>query len=97
MPTVTMTDTAVAAIRQLTFRHAEEPGTGFRIATEDDVDGLSISLTAGPHSGDQIVDGVGVPVYLDPVAVAVLDGRALDATVNADGLIAFSVTDLNSR
>jgi len=53
---VTLTDQAAAVIRDLTTRPGLPAQTGLRIAPQDGdgAGGLALSLTAGPHAGDQV-------------------------------------------
>lgn len=91
---LTVTDTAVGAIRQLTLRHGRSTAAGIRIADDEGRRSLTVSIADGPEAGDRVVVGIGAPVYLDPVAVSILNGRALDAEVDDSGAIVFSVTDV---
>jgi iron-sulfur cluster assembly protein len=93
MVVVAVTDSAVGAIRELAQRHGGSAGTGIRIASNENWSTLTLSLADGPLDGDRFVDGMGVPLYLDPLALVVLDGRTLDAEIGDDGSVIFSITD----
>ena len=95
MVVLAVTDEAIGAIRQLTHRHGESTRSGIRIANDEDRCSLTASIADGPQVGDRLVYGVGVPVYVDPVALSVLDGRTLDATVDESGAIVFSITGVS--
>ena len=87
---LTLTDHAVAAIRNLTSQAGLPAETGLRIAPEDgSAGGLALSLSAGPQAGDQVIEEADVQVFVQPDAAAVLDDKALDAQVSEDGEVSF--------
>lgn len=87
---LTLTDQAVAAIRNLTTRPGLPAETGLRIAPQGDgTDGLALSLSDGPLAGDQVIEEADVQVFVQPDAAPVLDDKALDAQVNEDGQVSF--------
>ena len=87
---LTLTDQAVAAIRDLTNRPGLPAETGLRIAPQDG-GGLALSLSDGPQAGDQVIEDVDVQVFVQPDAAATLEDKALDAQVNEDGQVSFMV------
>ncbi len=88
---LTLTDQAVAAIRNLTSRPGLPEDTGLRIAPENDnsTGGLALSLTDGPEAGDQVIEEADVHVFVQPDAATALENQALDAQVNEDGEVSF--------
>lgn len=80
-----MTDRAIMAIRTLTAEPGTPKDAGIRIAHEDDAGFLGLRVAAEPADGDQIVEAGGVRVFLEPGAAAMLDGRSLDALLDAKG------------
>jgi iron-sulfur cluster assembly protein len=44
-------------------------------------------------AGDAVVEEDGAHVFLEPAAAVVLDGKSLDAQVNEQGQVAFSVSE----
>jgi len=89
---LTLTDQAVAAIRNLTTRPGLPAETGLRIAPADGgVGGLALSLSDGAQPGDQVIEEADVQVFVQPDAAAALDDKALDAQVNADGEVSFQL------
>jgi iron-sulfur cluster assembly protein len=89
---LTLTDQAVAAIRDLTTRPGLPAETGLRIAPQDNgTGGLSLSLSEGPQAGDQVIEDAGVQVYVQPDAAAALDDKALDARVGETGEVSFQL------
>jgi len=88
---LTLTDQAVAAIRDLTSRPGLPAETGLRIAPQDGGDGLALSLADGPQAGDQVIEDVDVQVFVQPDAAVALDDKALDAQINEDGQVLFQI------
>jgi Fe-S cluster assembly iron-binding protein IscA len=89
---LTLTDHAVAAIRDLTTRPGLPAEAGLRIAPEDSgAGGLTLSLSDGPQAGDQVIEEADVHVFVQSDAAAVLDDKALDAQVNEDGEVSFQL------
>jgi len=87
---LTLTDQAVAAIRNLTTRPGLPPQTGLRIAPgEADTGGLALSLSDGPQAGDRVIEEADVQVFVQPEAAATLDDKSLDAQVGEDGEVSF--------
>jgi iron-sulfur cluster assembly protein len=87
---LTLTDQAVAAIRDLTTQPGLPEATGLRIAAQDGgAGGLAISLTDGPQAGDQVVEEADVQVFVQADAAATLHDTALDAQVSETGEVSF--------
>lgn len=88
---LTLTDQAVAAIRNLTTQPGLPAETGLRIAPEDGdgAGGLALSLSDGPQAGDRVIEEADVQVFVQPDAAAALDDQALDAEVSEDGTVSF--------
>lgn len=89
---LTLTENAITAIRGLTDSPQTPDSAGLRIATDDAAGGLTLSLAQGPRDGDQVVDASGAVLFLDAEAAEVLDDKALDAAVDADGSVRFAVS-----
>jgi len=87
---LTLTDQAVAAIRNLTTRPGLPAQTGLRIAPgEADTGGLALSLSDGPQAGDRVIEETDVQIYLQPEAATALEDKELDAQVDEDGEVSF--------
>jgi iron-sulfur cluster assembly protein len=88
-----LTDSAVSAIRSLTTQPQLPAATGLRIAAQgNEAPSLQLALAEGPVAGDQVLEESGVRVFLEPTAAAVLDDKELDARVDEQGQVAFSVS-----
>lgn len=91
---LTLTDSAVSAIRDLTSQPQLPEQTGLRIMAQGDgAPSLELALTEGPAAGDQVVEEGGARVFVEPAAAAVLADKSLDAEVNDQGDLAFRIAD----
>jgi Fe-S cluster assembly iron-binding protein IscA len=91
---LTITDSAVSAIRGLTSQPDLPVETGLRIIKQGaGAPSFQLALTEGPAAGDQVVEEGGARVFLEAAAAAVLEDKALDAQVNEQGDLAFRISD----
>ena len=90
---LTLTDNAVLVIRDLTAQQEVPDGAGLRIATDADAGALTLSLAEAPAQGDQVVDDSGARIFLDSDAAQLLDDKALDAAVDAQGAVRFGLAE----
>jgi Fe-S cluster assembly iron-binding protein IscA len=90
---LTLTEDAVSAIRGLTSGPELPVQTGLRIVAHGEGAPFQLALADGPAAGDQVVEEDGARVFLEPAAAADLAGKSLDARVNEQGQVAFSVSD----
>jgi Fe-S cluster assembly iron-binding protein IscA len=75
-----LSDDAVAAILEL----AGEGGLRFSGQESDGEVELEIEPAEGPHEGDETVERGGARVFLDAVAVEVLEDQVLDVEAHGD-------------
>jgi Fe-S cluster assembly iron-binding protein IscA len=95
---LTLTDGAVSAIRSLTSQPELPVQTGLRIVAQSEGEAsFQLALAEGPVAGDQVVEEGGARVFVEQAAAAVLEDKALDAQVNEQGSVAFSVCDQEHR
>lgn len=90
---LTVTDTAAEVIHSIVTQAAPDD-SGLRISSQLQSEGetaLAIFPSAGPASGDQVVEARDgdAQVYLDPAVALLLDDQVLDAVVDEQGEIAF--------
>ncbi|GAB7046677.1 hypothetical protein [Catenuloplanes indicus] len=86
-----LTDYAATIIREVTAGH--KATSGLRISRGNTDGSLDVVVTDAPADGDEIVERDGAAVFLAREISAPLDGRTLDASVDADdGTVTFSVT-----
>lgn len=90
---LTLTDNAVTAIRALTSQPELPEQTGLRImARGEEVPSFQLALAATPVEGDQVIEAEGARVFVEPSAADALSDKALDAEVDDQGGVAFSVS-----
>lgn len=93
---LTLTDNATALVTTLVRRRTDTEGAGLRIHTADapaptGEPRLAADVVVAPEPDDQILDLPGAPVFLEGEAAIVLDDKILDANVNEEGAVAFSL------
>jgi iron-sulfur cluster assembly protein len=88
---LTLTPTAADTVRQLlaSARASAEPHAGVRISTArrgraDSA--VEVTLADEPEATDQTIDEAGATVFVDETAAEFLDGKVLDASVEARGV-----------
>src|SRR5262249_44531874 len=90
---LTLTDNAVTAIRALTSQPQQAPDAGLRIIGQGEGGPpFQLALADTPADGDQVIEANGARVFLASDTAQVLDDKALDAEVDAQGAVAFSVS-----
>lgn len=90
---LTLTENAVLVIRDLTEQEEVSDGAGLRIASDPAAGSLTLALAGEPVQGDQVVDSDGARIFLDPQAAQILDDKALDAAIDAQGGVRFGVAE----
>jgi len=87
---LTITQTAAEAIDSLVASTPDLPESGgLRIEQRldgDGTEGFGLSIVDAPQGDDQIIEGPGTSVFLDPEVAPVLDDKVLDARVEAGEL-----------
>lgn len=87
---LTLTDRAATALRTILAAAEVPPGAGVRLATSETAPGepgFELTLVEQPAPGDRLA-GDDPRVYVDAAAVALVDGRILDADA-VDGAVSF--------
>jgi Fe-S cluster assembly iron-binding protein IscA len=87
---LTLTDNAATEIRNLVSQPDVPDDAGVRIASNPE-GALTLALTPGPADGDAVVDQDGARVFLEPQAGELLDDKELDAGVDPQGNVQFSL------
>lgn len=91
---LTLTSGAVQVIRTVTANPGLPPETGIRIASGvNGSQALTLSVAPAPEAGDQIVEEGGARVYLEAGAAELLADKTLDAQVDAQGDVAFTIAE----
>ena len=89
---LTVTDNAATEIRNLVANPEVPDEGGVRIASNPE-GALTLALTGAPADGDQVVDSNGARVFLEPLVGHLLDDKTLDAGVDPEGQVQFSVLE----
>lgn len=89
---LTMTDSAVTEIRNLTDLPAAPEGSGLRIAA-DPTTGLTLSLAATPAEDDTVLNNDGARLFLDSDVTTLLDDKSLDAVKDPGGEVQFALAE----
>ncbi len=87
---LTLTETAVSEIRNLVASPEVPDDGGVRIASNPE-GALTLALAAAPASGDAVVEEAGARVFLEPTAEQLLEDKQLDAGVDPQGNVQFSI------
>jgi Fe-S cluster assembly iron-binding protein IscA len=92
-----VTSSASLVIRELVSSSNATGGAGLRIApAEEPAGAFALSVAPGPEQDDQVVPIEDGEVFLDPSAAQALDDKTLDAEVDPQGAVSFSVIDQSS-
>jgi Fe-S cluster assembly iron-binding protein IscA len=94
---LTLTENAGAVVKNLADRTlAASGGTetltegGLRISSAES-DNFEVAVAPRPQPTDQVVESSGARVYLEPEAADALSDKVLDAQVDANGSVHFSL------
>jgi Fe-S cluster assembly iron-binding protein IscA len=87
---LTLTDNAATEIRNLIALPEVPDQGGVRIASEDG-GALTLALAGAPTDGDAVIEEQGARVFLEPSAGQLLDDKQLDAGLDAEGNVQFSI------
>jgi Fe-S cluster assembly iron-binding protein IscA len=88
---LTLTENAASEIRNLVANPEVPDDGGVRIASNPE-GALTLALAAGPADGDAVVDQSGARVFLEAEAGQLLEDKQLDAGVDPNGNVQFSIT-----
>lgn len=87
---LTLTENASAVVKQIVDNSGDD--AGLRISQDaPEADQLRVVPTATPEAGDQVVESGGARVFLEETAAQTLDAQVLDAQVDENGGVQFSI------
>jgi iron-sulfur cluster assembly protein len=101
-----LTEAAAEVVKSVTATPQAPDGTGLRISQSIPQQGgpeqssgnaLQLAAAAGPDANDQVVEASGARVFLDQEAAAYLDDKVLDAEVDAQGKVRFTLGQQDLR
>lgn len=85
-----MTDNASLVIKSIADGSELPDGSGLRIASQpEDSESLNLSMASEPIQGDEVVEGQGARIFLEPTASTMLGEMTLDAEVDDQGGVQF--------
>ena len=92
---LTLTENANAVVKTIVDQAgaAEQAGqAGLRISQDaPDSPALNVMPTEAPQPGDQVLEEAGARVFLEETAAVTLDDKILDAQVDENGGVQFSI------
>ena len=89
-----VTSSASLVIRELIASSDATSGSGLRIApAEEPAGAFTLSVVPGPARDDEVVPIEHGEVFLEPQVAQALDDKTLDAEVDSQGAVSFSVID----
>jgi Fe-S cluster assembly iron-binding protein IscA len=89
-----VTSSASLVIRELIASNNASGGAGLRIAPADEPAGaFALSVAPGPEQDDEVVPIENGEVFLEPQVARALEDKTLDADVDSQGAVSFSVID----
>ena len=86
-----VTENAAQAMEHLL---GDRPGAGLRIAPDrgdTSAPVLGITISDRPQDGDEVIEQAGWRVFVDDEVAPALDGRVLDARIDEDMALQFSL------
>jgi iron-sulfur cluster assembly protein len=88
---LTLTQNASNAVTTIVGQAVGAPGAGLRIAADPTSHDLGLVVAESPLPGDEVVEDSGARVFLDEMAVEVLDDKILDAEYQPNGGVQFTI------
>ncbi len=90
---LTLTENASTVVKTLVDQAgAEKPDAGLRISQDaPDSPALNVIPAESPYPGDTVLDEGGARVFLEETAKTTLDDKILDAAVDENGGVQFSI------
>lgn len=87
---LTLTQNASAVVKQLVDQIDGQ--SGLRISQDSpESAALEVNPAPGPQPNDQVVEADGAQVFLEENAATTLDDKVLDAAVDSNGAVEFSI------
>lgn len=93
---LTISENAAEVIKVVLAGGDSGEGSGLRIAPAGEgleAGGLQAAIASEPQSDDEVVEGSGVRVFLEPQAASLLGDKVLDAERDDNGELNLAVRD----
>jgi iron-sulfur cluster assembly protein len=93
---LTLTDNANAVVTTIVTGQTEGDDAGLRIQTAPDAGPngearFAVNIVPSPEPADQIIEAAGTHVYLETAAADALSDKVLDAGVDDEGSVSFTI------
>jgi Fe-S cluster assembly iron-binding protein IscA len=88
---LTMTETASTLVRTITDQSVGSAEGGLRISQSDSATDFAVDVVPAPESADQIIEREGARVFLEEQAATTLADRVLDAQLDENNAVRFSL------
>jgi iron-sulfur cluster assembly protein len=85
-----LTTAAAEVVKSVTSTPDLPEGSGLRIVAEsaspETAPEIRLSTAAGPDAADQVLEGDGARLFVEPKAAAFLDDKIIDANIDEQGV-----------
>lgn len=89
---LTLTENASTVVKTVVDQSVGNQDAGLRISQDAaDSTALQVLPTEAPEPGDQVVEEGGARLFLEETAAVTLEDKILDAAVDNDGGVQFSI------
>jgi Fe-S cluster assembly iron-binding protein IscA len=89
---LTLTDSASTVVKTIIERTPDVSDAALRIsASEPGASDLSLAVATQPEPSDTVIETAGAKVFVEQNAALVLDDKVLDAKIEDDGSVRFSI------
>ncbi|GAB2751790.1 Fe-S cluster assembly protein HesB [Nocardioides pakistanensis] len=89
---LTLTENANNVVKNIVEQTGNGGQAGLRISQDaPDSPALHVMPTEGPQPGDQVLEESGARVFLEETAAVTLDDKVLDAQVDGQGGVQFTI------
>jgi iron-sulfur cluster assembly protein len=89
---LTLTENASTVVKSIVDQSGENQEGGLRISQDSaDSPALHVMPTEAPQPGDQVLEDSGARVFLEETAATTLDDKVLDAQVDDNGGVQFTI------
>lgn len=89
---LTLTENASTVVKSIVDQSSEDGEAGLRISQDaPDSPALHVMPTEAPQPGDQVLEDAGARVFLEETAAVTLEDKVLDAQVDDNGGVQFTI------
>ena len=89
---LTLTDSASTVVKSIVERTPDTTDAALRIsASEPGATDLSLAVATQAEPNDTVIEAAGATVFVEQNAALVLDDKVLDAQIDDEGAVKFSI------